>query len=47
MKGEIMKPQATKDKKDAVVALASEDIELDLEVLEEVIAPSVGPCYKK
>lgn len=42
-----MKPQTIKDEKENVIAVEIEEIELDLEELEELIAPSVGPCYRK
>jgi hypothetical protein len=42
-----MKPQTIKDEKEAVNAIETEEIELDLEVLEEVIAPAVGPCNRR
>ena len=46
-KGETMKSQNVKDERETVGVIVTEEIELDLEELEEVIAPSVGPCYRK
>ena len=42
-----MKPQTSKDEQETTIGWTSEEIELDLEELEELIAPSVGPCYRK
>jgi hypothetical protein len=42
-----MKPQNVKDDKESVSIIVAEEIELDLEELEELIAPGVGPCYRK
>ena len=47
MKGEPMKPQTGKDEQETMIGRTSEEIELDLEELEEVIAPTIGPCYRK
>ena len=47
MKGEAMKSQNVKDERETVGVIVTEEIELDLEELEEVIAPGVGPCYRK
>lgn len=42
-----MKPLTTKDEKETVIGIEVEEIELDLEVLEDLIAPTIGPCYRK
>jgi hypothetical protein len=42
-----MEPKSSKDEKLTLTALESEEIELDLEELEEVIAPVVGPCNRQ
>ena len=42
-----MKPQANNDEKETVSASETAEIELDLEELEEVIAPAVGPCNRR
>ena len=42
-----MKPQNVKDERETVGIIITEEIELDLEELEEVIAPVVGPCDRK
>jgi hypothetical protein len=42
-----MKPQTIKDEKDTVITIETEEIELDLEALEEVIAPVIGPCNRR
>ena len=42
-----MKPQNVKDEKETVSIIVVEEIELDLEELEEVIAPATGPCTRK
>lgn len=42
-----MKPQTIKDEKENVIAIETEEIDLDLEVLEEVIAPITGPCNRR
>jgi hypothetical protein len=47
MKGASMKPHTTRNEQETVICLEAEEIELDLEVLEEVIAPIVGPCTRK
>jgi hypothetical protein len=41
-----MEAQTSKDG-NKVIAVEIEEIELDLEVLEEVIAPITGPCNRK
>ena len=41
-----MKPQANNDEKETLIASETVEIELDLEELEEVIAPAVGPCNR-
>jgi hypothetical protein len=47
MKGEPMKPQTSKDEQETAIGRTCEEIELDLEELEEVIAPVIGPCDRK
>jgi len=42
-----MKPQANNDEKETIIAGETDGIELDLEELEEVIAPAVGPCNRR
>jgi hypothetical protein len=42
-----MEAQTSKDGNKKVIAVEIEEIELDLEVLEEVIAPITGPCNRK
>lgn len=42
-----MKPLTTKDEKETVIGIEAEEVELDLEALEDVIAPTVGPCFRK
>jgi hypothetical protein len=42
-----MKPQANNDEKETFIAGEFDGIELDLEELEEVIAPAVGPCNRR
>ena len=42
-----MKSQTSTDEQENMIGWTSEEIELDLEELEELIAPTVGPCYRK
>jgi hypothetical protein len=43
-----MQPQTTKDQKATVISsIEVVEVELDLEELEEVIAPAVGPCNRR
>lgn len=42
-----MKTQMSKDEIETTIGMEPEEIELDLEVLEEVIAPAVGPCNRR
>ncbi len=40
-----MQPQTIKDEKETTISIGAEEIELDLELLEEMIAPTVLPCF--
>jgi hypothetical protein len=47
MKGETMKQQTSKDEQETTIGSTTVEIELNLEELEELIAPIVGPCNRK